>query len=136
MCDLTRKSGSDRGYELKHSSLAIHRCITCASCVCHRTSSRLGLGGTINCHPGLGESLYASLTRVLLLSCVFVRARNLRHQIVAEQLAPSTPAAGSGQAYDSAVSAGSLGLQLVEGLAVLAAVPAIITARKLWRAVF
>ncbi len=51
-------------------------------------------------------------------------------QIVAEQRPPSASAAGSGQAYDRAVSAGSLGLQVVEGLAVLAAVPAILTARE------
>lgn len=51
-------------------------------------------------------------------------------QVIAEQRPPSASAAGSGQAYDSAVSAGSLGLQVVEGLAVLAAVPAILTARK------
>ena len=51
-------------------------------------------------------------------------------QVVAEQRAPSISAAGSGQAYDSAVSVGSTGLQVVEGLAVLAAVPAILTARE------
>lgn len=53
-------------------------------------------------------------------------------QVIAEQRPPSTPAAGSGQAYDSAVSVGSVGLQVVEGLAVLAAVPAILTARELF----
>lgn len=54
-------------------------------------------------------------------------------QVVAEQRPPSTSAAGSGQAYDSAVSVGSTGLQVVEGLAVLAAVPAILTAREFCR---
>ncbi|CAM9689027.1 unnamed protein product, partial [Ectocarpus sp. 4 AP-2014] len=49
-------------------------------------------------------------------------------KVVAEQRPPSASAAGSGQAYDSAVSVGSVGLQVVEGLAVLAAVPAILTA--------
>lgn len=52
-------------------------------------------------------------------------------QVVAEQRPPSASAAGSGQAYDSAVSVGSVGLQVVESLAVLAAVPAILTAREL-----
>ena len=38
------------------------------------------------------------------------------------------PAAGGSLAYDGAVSAGSMGLQVVEGLAVLAAIPAILVA--------
>lgn len=37
---------------------------------------------------------------------------------------------GMGQAYDGAVSAGSLGLEVFEGLAVIAAIPAILFAGK------
>ena len=64
------------------------------------------------------------------VSRVFLGTRVRVPQVVAEQRPPSMSAAGSGQAYDSAVSVGSVGLQVVEGLAVLAAVPAILTARE------
>lgn len=56
-----------------------------------------------------------------------------KSQLVTEQRPPSEPLSGvvGGQAYDGAVSTGSVGLQVVEGLAVLAAIPAILSVGKL-----
>eukprot|EP00904_Undaria_pinnatifida_P013881 jgi/Undpi1/9623/HiC_scaffold_27.g12079.m1 len=55
-----------------------------------------------------------------------------KSEVVTEKrpAAPLTPAGGggSGQAYDGAVSTGSAALQVVEGLAVLAIVPAVLAA--------
>lgn len=57
-----------------------------------------------------------------------------KSEVVTEKrpAAPLTPAGGggSGQAYDGAVSTGSAALQVVEGLAVLAIVPAVLAARE------
>lgn len=55
-----------------------------------------------------------------------------KSQVVAEQRPPAA-AGGGGQAYDGAVSIGGVGLQVVEGLAVLATIPAVLFARELWR---
>lgn len=50
-------------------------------------------------------------------------------KLVEEQVPTSLSSGGNGDlAYDGAVTAGSLGLEAVEGLAVLAAVPAILVA--------
>lgn len=54
-----------------------------------------------------------------------------KSQVVAEQR-PPVAAGGGGQAYDGAVSIGGVGLQVVEGLAVLATIPAVLFARELW----
>lgn len=54
-----------------------------------------------------------------------------RAEMITEQRPPSTAGGvggGDGRAFDGAVSLGSVGLQVLEALAVLAAIPAILSA--------